>query len=52
VKVLAYPIIWFLEAFRSWCTFARQQALDAALAERAYEEAKRDAAWNHWFPPN
>jgi hypothetical protein len=52
VKVLAYPIIRLWEAFRSWRTLARQQALEEALAERAIEKAKRDAEWNYWFPPN
>ena len=52
MKVLAYPIIRLWEAFRSWRTLARQQALEEALAERAIEKAKRDAEWNYWFPPN
>ena len=51
VKV-AYPIVRLLEAFRSWRTLARQQALEEALAERAIEKVKRDAEWNYWFPPN
>ena len=52
MKVLAYSIIRLWEAFRSWRTLARQQALEEALAERAIEKAKRDAEWNYWFPPN
>ena len=52
VKVLAYPIVRLWEAFRSWRTLARQRALEEALAERAIENAKRDAEWNYWFPPN
>ena len=27
-------------------------ASEEALAERAIENVKRDAEWNHWFPPN
>jgi hypothetical protein len=52
VKVLAHPIVRLWKAFRSWRTLARQQALEQALAERAIENAKRDAEWNYWFPPN
>ena len=49
---LAHPIVRLWKAFRSWRTLARQQALEEALAERAIENAKRDAEWNYWFPPN
>ena len=52
VKVLAHPIVRLWKAFRSWRTLARQQALAEVLAERVIENAKRDAEWNYWFPPN
>jgi hypothetical protein len=52
VKVLAHPIVRLWKAFRSWGTLARQQALEEALSRTSDENAKRDAEWNYWFPPN